>query len=165
MGMPTVQLPPGSPGAPGPAMPASLNKPPGVTPLSSGMPTNLTPPPPAPSASPTGGIKPLTPMARPAPVAAPPPPPATPSGIGAGARAPLISGAPTKKSQLVERVLAAQAVRLAREIGLDPDGPEIVAIARLSAEVIERIVWEVVPDLAEAIIRENLDRLAAARAR
>jgi CheY-like chemotaxis protein len=33
------------------------------------------------------------------------------------------------------------------------------AIAKLSREVIERIVWEVVPDLAERIIREELDRL------
>jgi hypothetical protein len=38
-----------------------------------------------------------------------------------------------------------------------------LAIARISTEVIERIVWEVVPELADAIIRENLDRLAAAR--
>jgi hypothetical protein len=29
--------------------------------------------------------------------------------------------------------------------------------------VIERIVWEVVPQLAETIIRENLDRLVKAR--
>ena len=38
-------------------------------------------------------------------------------------------------------------------------------VARLSKEVIERIVWEVVPELAEAIIREELDRLIAARER
>ena len=33
------------------------------------------------------------------------------------------------------------------------------AIAKLSQEVIERVVWEVVPQLAEKIIREELDRL------
>jgi CheY-like chemotaxis protein len=37
------------------------------------------------------------------------------------------------------------------------------AIAKLSREVIERIVWEVVPDLAERIIREELDRLVEKR--
>jgi CheY-like chemotaxis protein len=37
------------------------------------------------------------------------------------------------------------------------------AIATLSREVIERIVWEVVPDLAERIIREELDRLVEKR--
>jgi hypothetical protein len=37
------------------------------------------------------------------------------------------------------------------------------ALAGASREVIERIVWEVVPPLAETIIRENLDRLVKAR--
>ena len=37
-------------------------------------------------------------------------------------------------------------------------GPEYAAIAKLSREIIEQIVWEVVPELAEAIIRERLDK-------
>jgi hypothetical protein len=37
------------------------------------------------------------------------------------------------------------------------------ALSKASREVIERVVWEVVPQLAETIIRENLDRLAKAR--
>ncbi len=47
-----------------------------------------------------------------------------------------------------------------------PDGGEAALRAALSSasrEVIERIVWEVVPQLAETIIRENLDRLVKAR--
>ena len=46
------------------------------------------------------------------------------------------------------------------------DGGEAALRAALSAasrEVIERVVWEVVPQLAETIIRENLDRLAKNR--
>jgi hypothetical protein len=42
------------------------------------------------------------------------------------------------------------------------DGGEAVlrdALSKASREVIERVVWEVVPQLAETIIRENLDRL------
>ena len=35
-------------------------------------------------------------------------------------------------------------------------GPEYAAIAKLSREIIEQIVWEVVPELAEAIIREQV---------
>jgi hypothetical protein len=35
----------------------------------------------------------------------------------------------------------------------------------MSREVIEKIVWEVVPDLAEKIIREELDRLVENRRR
>ncbi len=37
------------------------------------------------------------------------------------------------------------------------------ALSKASREVIERVVWEVVPQLAETIIRENLDRLVKAR--
>jgi hypothetical protein len=37
------------------------------------------------------------------------------------------------------------------------------ALSKASLEVIERIVWEVVPQLAETIIRENLERLVKER--
>jgi hypothetical protein len=42
-------------------------------------------------------------------------------------------------------------------------GPEYEAIAKLSREIIEQVVWEVVPELAEAIIRQEVDRLASAK--
>jgi hypothetical protein len=42
-------------------------------------------------------------------------------------------------------------------------GPEYEAIAKLSREIIEQVVWEVVPELAEAIIRQEIDRLASAK--
>ena len=42
-------------------------------------------------------------------------------------------------------------------------GREYEAIAKLSREIIEQVVWEVVPELAEVIIRQELDRLAAAK--
>jgi CheY-like chemotaxis protein len=37
-------------------------------------------------------------------------------------------------------------------------GPEYEAIAKLSREIIEKIVWEVVPELAEMIVREELQK-------
>jgi hypothetical protein len=46
------------------------------------------------------------------------------------------------------------------------DGGEALlreALSKASREVIERVVWEVVPQLAETIIRENLDRLVKQR--
>ncbi len=46
------------------------------------------------------------------------------------------------------------------------DGGEAVlreALSKASRDVIERVVWEVVPQLAETIIRENLDRLVKER--
>jgi hypothetical protein len=46
------------------------------------------------------------------------------------------------------------------------DGGEALlreALSKASRDVIERVVWEVVPQLAETIIRENLDRLVKQR--
>ena len=42
-------------------------------------------------------------------------------------------------------------------------GPEYEAIAKLSREIIEQVVWEVVPELAETIIRQEIDRLASVK--
>lgn len=42
-------------------------------------------------------------------------------------------------------------------------GAEYEAIAKLSAEVIQQIVWEVVPELAEVMIRAEVERLAKER--
>jgi hypothetical protein len=76
----------------------------------------------------------------------------------------MVAGVPTKRSALVERTLAKMAARLAEASGLEPGSPELLALLKLSTEVVERIVWEVVPELAETIIRENLHELAAKRA-
>ena len=78
-------------------------------------------------------------------------------------RSPMVSASPTKRSALVERTLAKMAARLAETSGLEPGSPELTALLKLSTEVVERIVWEVVPELAEQIIRENLNELAANR--
>jgi CheY-like chemotaxis protein len=44
-------------------------------------------------------------------------------------------------------------------IGLSPE--QVTAVLALSREVIERVVWEVVPDLAETLIKEEIRRLTA----
>jgi hypothetical protein len=75
----------------------------------------------------------------------------------------MVSGSPTKRSALVERTLAKMAARLAEATGLQEGSPELLALLKLSAEVVERVVWEVVPELAETIIKENLQELAASR--
>jgi CheY-like chemotaxis protein len=46
-----------------------------------------------------------------------------------------------------------------RAAGIRPD--QIEAVLEISKEVIEKVVWEVVPDLAESIIREEIKRLTA----
>lgn len=79
----------------------------------------------------------------------------------------MIRGQAKRRSPAVEALLQGAVARgtaaVAQEAGLDPAGPEMRALLALSVDVVERIVWEVVPELAELIIRENLADLAAAK--
>jgi len=75
----------------------------------------------------------------------------------------MISGMPTKRSVLVERTLAKMGERLAELSGLAPGSAELTALVKLSSEIVERVVWEVVPELAETIIREHVAELSAKR--
>ncbi len=125
---------------------------------------SATPPATVPTVTPAPAAR----VPDPAPVAAPRPvaaaPAAAPAAVAAEVgRAPMVAARPTKRSELVERTLAKMAARLAEATGLQPGSPELLALLKLSTEVVERIVWEVVPDLAEQIIRENLQELAASR--
>jgi hypothetical protein len=43
------------------------------------------------------------------------------------------------------------------ELGLSP--AQVEAVLALSREVVERVVWEVVPQLAETMIKEEIARL------
>ncbi|MBS1120303.1 MAG: response regulator receiver protein [Deltaproteobacteria bacterium] len=148
MGMPTIKLPAGVAPAVGPAKASAM----AVPPIAAPAPAVTTPGP------------------TPATMRAPAPP--APSSVAVASpalasthtnRAPMISGTPTKRSALVERTLAKMAARLAEATGLEPGSPELLALLKLSTEVVERIVWEVVPELAEQIIRENLNDLTARR--
>jgi CheY-like chemotaxis protein len=92
--------------------------------------------PPAPAHTPPAPAPPVSAHTYAPPPAAEPPPPARPV-------------TPTMSStvgHLVDQKVAAIAAR----------GPEYEALAKLSREVIEQIVWEIVPELAEAIIREHV---------
>ena len=57
--------------------------------------------------------------------------------------------------QAVSRAVEGQAASL----GLTP--AQVEAITALTRDVVERVVWEVVPQLAETMIREELKRLTA----
>ena len=76
----------------------------------------------------------------------------------------LVPNAPSPEALrgLVQAVAAAAAPRISQAFGAHP---EYEAIARLSREVIEQIAWEVVPELAEIILRQELDRLVKERTR
>jgi CheY-like chemotaxis protein len=76
---------------------------------------------------------------QPAPVAVPPPPPAL---------APAAHVSSAVNGHLAGKL---------GELGLTPQQAD--AVLALSREVVERVVWEVVPQLAETIIKEEIARL------
>jgi DNA-binding response OmpR family regulator len=138
MGVPAANIP--IPGVMRPSMP-SIPSMPAAAPSA--------PPPAPPPRHPTGAATPLDTRPRvvtPPPrqrIATPPPPAPAPGP----ARAPLATpAAHASVAASVEQRLAA----------ISAKGPEYEAIAKLSREIIEQVVWEVVPELAEAIIREHL---------
>jgi ABC-type phosphate/phosphonate transport system permease subunit len=84
------------------------------------------------------------------------PPPGVASGDGQ-AGIPIAIPIPfTAASAPTSSMLAR--IQAAAGNGLDPKVAE--AIAALSREVIERVVWEVVPELAESIIKQAQARSA-----
>jgi hypothetical protein len=124
-----------------------------------GMPTFPLPPA-TEAATVVGPMSAAPPMAAPATASAPPVRATGSSSDGsAPLRPPMIKGTPQRRLRLVP--ISEMAAKVAGEHGLDLDSPEMQALVKLSREVVERIVWEVVPDLAEAIIKQNLDRLTA----
>jgi CheY-like chemotaxis protein len=142
MGLPAM-LPPGSQ-RPSPAAPTA----PASTPRAPSTPfAPPTAPAPVPLAAPASApTSPVAPPSAPAIVARPAPAPAAPV-------VPPAASSSSPVSQKVEQKLAQIAAK----------GPEYEAIAKLSREVIEQVVWEVVPELAELLIRQEIDRLANAR--
>ncbi len=155
MGMPTIKMPAGvaptvTPVTPAPAKTQAMAVPPVAANLAASA--GLRPPA-APAAQPAAAAA-AAPAASSAPVI---------SGVGGMNRAPMVAGNPTKRSKLVDAMLAKMGQRLAEATGLAEGSPELAALLKLSAEVVERVGWEVVPDLAEQIIRENLEQLAASR--
>jgi CheY-like chemotaxis protein len=127
-----------APSMPAPSRPATI---PPATTLPGRPPT--FPPPSAPLVAPVQPSQPVTHRTL-----TPPPPAAEPP------QAPTaIAAAVASVADRIDQKVAALAER----------GPEYEAIAKLSREIIEQVVWEVVPELAEAIIRQEVDRLASAK--
>jgi hypothetical protein len=64
------------------------------------------------------------------------------------------AGAPATGTPIGAPQRTGAAIRATR----DPRGAEYEAIAKLSREVIEKICWEVIPEIVEAVVKENLDK-------
>jgi CheY-like chemotaxis protein len=107
--------------------------------------------------------------ARPAPIprtpppAMPPPPlgrPAAPAAPAARAAAPGTPIPAVSAAAAVGNAVAANGAALKTRLEhLDLTPEQTQAILALSREVIERVVWEVVPVLAETLIKEEIQRL------
>ena len=81
-----------------------------------------------------------------------------PARSGAPAAATAAPPAPPASSvPAVQHAINGQLAGKLGELGLTPQQAD--AVLALSREVVERIVWEVVPQLAEAIIKEEIVRL------
>jgi CheY-like chemotaxis protein len=107
-----------------------------------------------PPAAPRGPNKTMA-FERPAaqqPPAAPPP--------RAPAAAPAAKPAPAAAMPMAAAIASATSGDLARKLdGLGLTADQVQGVLALSRDVIERVVWEVVPDLAETLIREEIKRL------
>lgn len=178
---PAVGAPVPSPTAPKPAAPAA--------PASAGLPSstpmggaaarpkatqmfapNVVPPaaPPSAPAAPVAPAGPAVVAPKPAVIAPPPavvaPKPAIAAPVPPKAEPVVASTAAL--SQTVAAPAAAPAVKLPADLeakvaalGLTPS--QVEAVSALTREVVERVVWEVVPQLAETMIREELRRLTS----
>lgn len=130
-----------APGAAPPPPPA----PPAAPPAPSSMPQMSRPP--GGGARPTakGGTMVFEPKLTPAQ-----PQPAVPAGRPAPVAAPAIAAATSSGGDLAQKLGG---------MGLSP--AQVEGVLALSREVVEQVVWEVVPELAEALIKEEIRRLTA----
>lgn len=143
------------PPAPQPAKP--------VTPTPAVQPTPATPRPvpggvatPAPTPVRVATTQAFEEKAVPAPAPTPARPVASPQPPVAAAKPatpPVAAPAPTPVAAAISGEMSAKLATL----GLSPE--QVEAVLALSREVVERVVWEVVPPLAEALIKEEIKRL------
>jgi len=136
-------------------------------------PAAAAPPAPSPAAPPVAAAPPPAAVAPPPPVAAAPPaapaapiaaPPPRATGAAASPSpphvAPAVAAPPPAQTAASSAVAGAVNGHLAKKLGdLGLTAQQADAVLALSREVVERVVWEVVPQLAEAIIKEEISRL------
>jgi CheY-like chemotaxis protein len=170
---PAAPAPGPTPGA-RPPVPAALRRPIAPTPVS-GTPAQAPQRPAAPAVGGTqpsmlspgvAASRPPAPAARPAPAAPAPPGRATAASPPAAAAAPAPAAAVSPSAAQARPAQAAAAVQLSgelkdrlRALGLTAD--QISGVLALSREVVEQVVWEVVPVLAETMIAEEIKRLTS----
>lgn len=119
------------------------------------------PRPPAP-VMPAAAARPVAPIPRQQTMIGTPPPPEAAAAVRAPAAAPAAPApAPSPVAPAVA-ALTSNGSELAQKLsGLGLTRDQADAVLALSREVVERVVWEVVPTLAEALIKEEIRRLTS----
>lgn len=98
-----------------------------------------------------------------APGPAPVIPAPKPAAAQAPAPAPTPAAAPAPAPAAASSAVAAATAGLPAKLGaLGLTKEQVEGVLALSREVVEQVVWEVVPELAEALIKEEIRRLTAA---
>jgi len=123
------------------------------------------PAPPQAPAAPAASANPFAGARQPAAQAPPSPPatmaaPAAPHGTSPGVASPAGAGG-VATSAAVAAASASNGQLAAKLQHLGLTDAQVSAVLSLSREVIEKVVWEVVPVLAETMIREELKRLTS----
>jgi CheY-like chemotaxis protein len=124
-------------------------------------PREATPQPPAATSGHTKPSAAIYPPSRPQPAPAPKPAvPAPHAGPPAAKPAPAAAAAHAASANVSSGVSAGVNGQLAVKLGeLGLSQQQVEAVMALSREVVEKVVWEVVPQLAETLIKEEIDRL------
>jgi CheY-like chemotaxis protein len=121
---------------------------------------------PATSLGPRPSAQPVQPVARPAPAANPgvsraPAVAPVVERPAAAAATPAPAAAAARVAPMVAAVAAVDGQLAGKLEGLGLTGEQAQAVLALSREVVEKVVWEVVPVLAETMIKEEIARLTA----
>jgi CheY-like chemotaxis protein len=151
-----------APPQPAPPVPGVIGRPAGAIPSAAKPPQRTT-------ATFGGAAAAARPIAAPAakPAVAPAPIATAPIATAPVATAPVAPApvatapvAPAPAAPPLAAATAAASAAVAPKLeGLGLTAEQVAAVVSLTREVVERVVWEVVPDLAETIIREEIRRL------
>ncbi|HEX6272469.1 MAG TPA: response regulator [Polyangiaceae bacterium] len=139
----------------------------GQNPVAGGIGTAPVPAPPAPFAAsrqtapgmpsgPSAVAAPIASVSRAPTLLGAQAPELTPKPVPAAAPSPSLGGA----QPAVAAAMSGNGVDFAQKLGsLGLSPQQVEGVLSLSREVVERVVWEVVPTLAETLIREEIQRL------
>ncbi|MEM9069829.1 MAG: response regulator [Myxococcota bacterium] len=151
-----------------PGSPVQKSAPPGRSPkrtVAFGSPPVPPPPKPKPPAPPAAKppARPVLELAEEPVVPAPRPARPTPAAQTPAAKPTRPKPAPAKPkpAAAASAATAPSGAMAAKLEGLGLSKDQIDGVLALSREVIEQVVWEVVPDLAETLIKEEIKRLTA----